>query len=99
MRRFGFFVGAAILLSSSTAVSASTWQVEKQTEGFTNTQTVTAFVTSEHARFMLRCENKDRIMALFQPENVISGLALCLPDTESERIRPSRATTGSHFME
>ncbi len=72
MRRFGFFVGAAILLSSSTAVSASTWQVEKQTEGFTNTQTVTAFVTSEHARFMLRCENKDRIMALFQPENVIS---------------------------
>ena len=50
----------------------STWQVEKQTEGFTNTQTVTAFVVSERAKFMVRCENKDRIMAVFQPENVIS---------------------------
>ncbi len=71
---FGFFVGAAILLSGSTAVSASTWLVETQTEGFTNTHSVTAFAKSDHAKIMLRCENKNRIMAVFQPENVISEI-------------------------
>lgn len=72
MRRFALFLGAAVLFSSATAVSASTWQVEEQTEGFSNTHTVTAFVMSEHAKIMVRCENKDRIMAVFQPANIIS---------------------------
>ena len=72
MRRFGILIGATILLSHSTAVAASTWQLERQVEGFTNTQSVTAFVKSENAKFMLRCENKDRIMAMFQPEGIIS---------------------------
>jgi hypothetical protein len=72
MGRFDILIGATILLSYSTAVAASTWQLERQVAGFTNTQTVTAFVKSENAKFMLRCENKNRIMAMFQPEGVIS---------------------------
>ncbi len=72
MGRFGILIGATILLSYSTAVAASTWQLERQVEGFTNTQSVTAFVKSENAKFMLRCENKNRIIAMFQPEGIIS---------------------------
>lgn len=72
MRRFGILIGATLLLSYSTAVAASTWQLERQVEGFSNTQSVTAFIKSENAKFMLRCENKNRIMAMFQPEGIIS---------------------------
>lgn len=72
MRSFGLFVSATVFLALSMPAAAATWQLEQDTGGFANTDTISAFTTSDDAKLVLRCENKDRIMILFQPHNIIS---------------------------
>ncbi len=72
MRSFGLFVSATVFLALSMPAAAATWQLEQDTGGFANTDTISAFTTSNDAKLVLRCENKDRIMILFQPDNIIS---------------------------